>query len=74
MCAQALGGRDAEGLLPLLRFLVRNSANPRHASLCCGLAHRVLDAYAPVVGLSGAVDNRLIALKDVLAEELQVCV
>jgi hypothetical protein len=38
--AQALGGRDAVGLLPLLRFLVRHTANPRHSALCTGLAHR----------------------------------
>jgi len=70
---QALGGRDAAGLLPLLRFLVRHAANPRHAALCAGLTHRVLDAYAPVVGLAPAVDQRLAALRDVVAEELKTC-
>lgn len=34
---------------------------------------RVLDAYAPVVGLSPVVDQRLAALRDVVAEELKVC-
>ncbi len=70
---QALGGRDAHGLLPLLRFLLRYISAPRHSALCCAVAHRVLDTYAPVIGLSPEVDERLVALRDRVAEELQVC-
>jgi hypothetical protein len=44
----------------------------RFTSMCCGLAHRVLDVYAPVVGQSPAVDRRLSALMDVVCEELAV--
>ncbi|KAF5834054.1 UTP15 C terminal-domain-containing protein [Dunaliella salina] len=69
---QALGGRDAAGLLPLLRFLVKYIGQPRHSKLCCHVAHRLLDSYASVVGLSPEVDGRLVALKDRLAEELRV--
>jgi hypothetical protein len=72
MPTQALGGRNADGLLPLLRFLVRHAANPRHSALCCGLAHRVLDVYTSAVGQSPAVDGRLRALLDVVTEELAV--
>jgi len=70
---QALGGRDAAGLEPLLRFLTRYIGEPRHAKLCVNVAHRLLDAYATVVGLSPEVDGRLAVLRDRLAEELGVC-
>ncbi|KXZ44237.1 hypothetical protein GPECTOR_70g467 [Gonium pectorale] len=66
----AVGGRDAAGLGPLLRFLVRYIAEPRHTRLLTGVAHRLLDTYAPVVGTAPEVDRRLAALRDRLAEEL----
>ncbi|KAJ9528735.1 hypothetical protein QJQ45_020637 [Haematococcus lacustris] len=69
---QALGGRDAVGLMPLLQFLVRHVANPRHSALCCIMAHWVLDAYAGVIGVSAEVDGRLEALRVRLAEEIKV--
>ncbi|KAL6761546.1 WD40-repeat-containing domain protein [Haematococcus lacustris] len=70
---QALGGRDAVGLMPLLQFLVRHVGNPRHSALCCIMAHWVLDAYAGVIGVSAEVDGRLEALRVRLAEEIKVC-
>ncbi len=38
--AGALGGRDAAGLLPLLKHLVRYIVEPRYARLLGGVAHR----------------------------------
>ena len=44
----------------------------RYTRLLCNVAHRVLDQYAEVVGLSPAVDKQLHVLRDRLAEELAV--
>ena len=66
----ALGGRDARALEPLLRHLARHAADPRRARLLAGVAHRVLDAYAGVVGADAAVDARLAQLRDAAAAEV----
>ncbi|EFJ42814.1 hypothetical protein VOLCADRAFT_66565 [Volvox carteri f. nagariensis] len=68
----ALGGRDAEGLRPVLRHLVKYMAEPRYTRLLSNVGHRLLDTYAEVVGVAPAVDRLLGALRDRLAEELGV--
>lgn len=68
--AGAVGGRDAAGLLPLLKHLVRYIVEPRYTRLLGGVAHRLLDMYVEVVGASTAVDTLLGVLRDRLAEEL----
>lgn len=65
----ALGGRDARSLEPLLRHLARHVSDPRRARLLAGVAHRVLDAYAGVVGADRAVDGRLAQLRDAARAE-----
>lgn len=45
----AIAGRNAEQVLPLLRHVCKYIADPRHTRLLAGVAHRLLDAYAPVV-------------------------
>lgn len=45
----AAGGRDAQGLLPLLTHLVKHLSDPRHSDLFIGIANRILDIYAPAV-------------------------
>lgn len=45
----ALAGRDAAGLLPLLRHLAKYIADPRHSAALAGVAGQLLDIYAPVV-------------------------
>lgn len=70
---QALGGRDAAGLEPVLRWVTRYIGQPRHTKLCVNVAHRVLDAYTHVVGVSPEVDGRLAVLRDRVAEETGVC-
>jgi hypothetical protein len=47
---QAVGGRDAPGLLPLMRFLVRHVGNPRYSAMCVAMAHKVMDLYCPLIG------------------------
>jgi U3 small nucleolar RNA-associated protein 15 len=66
----ALGGRDARSLEPLLRHLARHVPDPRRARLLAGVAHRVLDAYAGVVGADAAVDARLAQLRDAARDEV----
>lgn len=66
----ALGGRDARSLEPLLRHLARHVPDPRRARLLAGVAHRVLDAYAGVVGADAAVDARLAQLRDAARAEV----
>ncbi|KAK9867084.1 hypothetical protein WJX84_010479, partial [Apatococcus fuscideae] len=55
----ALGGRDADGLVPLLDHLRKYIVEPRYARLLVGIAHRVIDIYAAVVGASAEVDEKL---------------
>ena len=40
------GGRDADGLIPVLQVLCKFIVDPRYARLLLGVAHRVLDTYA----------------------------
>ena len=40
------GGRDADGLIPVLQCLCKFIVDPRYARLLLGVAHRVLDTYA----------------------------
>jgi hypothetical protein len=47
---QAMGGRDAAGLLPLIRFLNRYIANPRYSAMCMAVTHRLMDMYAGLIG------------------------
>ena len=68
----ALGGRDSSSLSLLLRFLARRVAEPRYSKLSCSIVHRLLDLYAPVVGVSAEVDERLAVLKDKVWEELKL--
>ena len=42
----ALNGRDEEGLLPLLQFLVKHICNPRYAALLMGVSEVVLGTMA----------------------------
>jgi len=66
----ALCGRDAPALLPLLAFLTRSIADPRHAPLLLGVAGRLLDVYTAAVGADAAVDAALRRLCGVLRDEV----
>lgn len=69
----ALGGRDANGLAPLLRHLHRHMCDPRHARLLIDVAHRVLDMYGGVVGLAEPVDKALRAMRTRVTAEVITC-
>ncbi|KAK9812594.1 hypothetical protein WJX72_000068 [[Myrmecia] bisecta] len=68
----ALGGRDAEGLLPVLAHLDKYIREPRYARLLIGVAHRILDAYASAVGASREVDELLLQLRQHVHLELRL--
>ncbi len=51
----ALAGRDAAGLIPLLRHLAKYVADPRHTATLAGVAARVVDMYSPVVATDARV-------------------
>ncbi|CAM9791641.1 unnamed protein product [Laminaria digitata] len=46
---KALAGRDAEGLEPVLQYLSKYLANPRHTEQLAGVTTAVLDLYGDVV-------------------------
>ena len=69
--AAALAGRDAPALTPLLHFLARHIAHPRHCRMLTAVAAQVLDIYAPAVGADAAVDAALRALAQRVTEEVQ---
>ncbi|BDA47532.1 U3 small nucleolar RNA-associated protein 15 homolog [Coccomyxa sp. Obi] len=60
----ALGGRDAQSLLPLLTHLVKHLSDPRHSDLFIGITNRILDIYAPALGVSEDVDAKLRLLRE----------
>jgi U3 small nucleolar RNA-associated protein 15 len=51
----ALGGRDAEALLPVIEHMAKYITDPRYTKMLCAVGHRLLDAYT-VPGESGAAD------------------
>ena len=65
----SLAGRDAPALLPLLSFLAKHVAHPRHARALTGVCHALLDVYAVAIGADTAVDAALARLRDAVATE-----
>ncbi|KAK3269238.1 hypothetical protein CYMTET_22303 [Cymbomonas tetramitiformis] len=70
-CMQdAIAGRDAFGLAPLLSFLCRFLTEPRYVRLLLTVAQQMLDVYGGVVGQAPAVDEKLRLLKERINVEL----
>ena len=68
----ALAGRDAAGLEPVLRFVARHVANPRHSRQLAGVTARVLDIYGGEIGASTKVDNALRRIRDRVAHQIKL--
>ena len=68
----ALTGRDAAGLVPVLRFVARHVANPRHSRQLAGLTARVLDIYGGEIGASSEVDAALRRIRDRIAHQIKL--
>ncbi|CAG9465283.1 unnamed protein product [Pedinophyceae sp. YPF-701] len=68
----AIAGRDADALLPLVNFLARHVADPRHTRTLGQVAARVLEVYAPVLGQSAEVDAAVRKLREGVLREVRV--
>lgn len=68
----ALDNRDEEGLLLLVNHLIKYITIPRHTRLMVQVAHRLLDQYTHMVGLSPELDHRLSVLKERVREEIHL--
>ena len=75
--ASALSGRDTEGLLSIIKHLVKNISDPRYTRLLCALCHRLLDMYPlPTVKGSQAgkseIKTLMLAMQDQVSKEVRV--
>ena len=68
----ALAGRDAAGLAPVLRFVARHVANPRHSRQLAGVTARVLELYGGEIGASSEVDAALRRIRDRVAHQIKL--
>lgn len=59
----ACGGRDDEGMVALLSFLLKYISNPRYTQLLIDIAGLLLDLYGPVLGQSATVDELFLKLQ-----------
>lgn len=66
----ALAGRDEEGLLRLLTFVIGNLTNSRFTPVLVIAAEMMFDIYRSVIGQSSVVDSQLQRLQDLLEREI----
>ncbi|PRP84450.1 hypothetical protein PROFUN_08035 [Planoprotostelium fungivorum] len=69
---KAVGGRDEEGLLPILYFLNRVITKSNFMSEVLDLANMVVDIYGGIVGESQLVDRELRLLKRKAGSAMQM--
>ncbi|EDO31974.1 predicted protein [Nematostella vectensis] len=67
---RALSGRDEEGLVPILYFLIRNITNPRYTVVLIDVANILLDMYSPIIGQSPNIDQLFTSLREGITKEL----
>lgn len=67
----ALGGRDVDSLLPLLKHISKYISDPRYTHNLCALSHRILDLYAFPSDAPGLLST-LSVLYERVAGEIQV--
>jgi U3 small nucleolar RNA-associated protein 15 len=68
----ALAGRDAEELVPLLEFIHRHITNPRHSMVLIHVTNVLLDIYAPVLGQAPSVDGLFMKIADKIKLEIHL--
>ncbi|GAA93886.1 uncharacterized protein L969DRAFT_84667 [Mixia osmundae IAM 14324] len=66
----ALSARDEFSLEPILRFLIKNTTDPRFGVIACDVANTLIDLYQSVVGQSSLTDDLFAKLRRTLTEEL----
>lgn len=68
---RALAGKDEEGLVPILEFLIKYVSNPRYTVLLTDVTNAVLDIYGPVFGQSEKVDQLFTKLRNKIGVEIE---
>ena len=69
---KALANRDEHGLVPVLEFVVKYIANPRHTRDLVRLSQEILDLYGSDVGTSKRIDRCLNQLRERVMLELRL--
>jgi len=68
----AISNRDAPSLEPLLAFLCKHAVSPNQSRLLIPVAHKVLDMYATMFGLSSNIKNLVALLRDRVLVEVRI--
>jgi U3 small nucleolar RNA-associated protein 15 len=68
----ALAGRDANALEPVLQFVARHIANPRHTRPLARVTERVLDIYGGEIGASSKVDAALGRIRERVSNQIKL--
>eukprot|EP00884_Botryococcus_braunii_P021255 jgi/Botrbrau1/7813/Bobra.0159s0241.1 len=68
----ALGGRDADALLPVLDFVVKHIDDPHYMRQLIGVSHWLLDLYSPALGTCPQVDRLIKRLQMKVREEVEL--
>lgn len=68
----AIGGRDEETLLPLLRFCEKSCTVPERSAIVLAAIECVLDIYGSFIGSSDDVDELFFRILSRMEEELQL--
>ena len=69
---KALANREEQSLTPVLEFIVKYVANPRHTQELVRIAMDVLDLYASDVGTNKRIDRCLNQLRERVMLELRL--
>lgn len=69
---KALANRDDESLLPILEYIEKNIAKPRHTAQMVNIANRIIDIYGGDVGASATVDNSLRRIQEKVKTQLRL--
>eukprot|EP00795_Rhopilema_esculentum_P006449 gene6449-11894_t len=67
----ALSNRDADEIVPIMKFIIRNICKPQYSRILINIAGLILDIYTPVMGQSEQADQLFEELREKLAMELE---
>jgi len=69
---KALANRDGDSLIPILVYVEKNIAKPRHTAQMVNIANRVIDLYGGDVGASPEVDKALRRIQERIRAQLKL--
>ena len=69
---KALANRDGDSLIPILVYVEKNIAKPRHTAQMVNIVNRVIDLYGGDVGASPAVDKALRRIQERIKAQLKL--